>query len=139
MRAGTYSAVVATDDGLAIAELVSRYCDAVALGDETAFRACWATDARWTGPGLDKTGVEAIVRAWATMRGRVTSAVQEIESGSVDLHGSTATGSWQIRERVVPADGPPRETVGRYDDEYVLGDDGWQFARRAFTPRPAAT
>ena len=126
-------------DGLAITDLVSRYCDAVALADETAFRACWATDARWTGPGLDKVGVEAIVRAWATMRARVATAVQEIESGSVELHGTTATGTWWIRERVVPVDGPPRETVGRYDDEYVFGDDGWRFARRAFTPRPAAT
>lgn len=132
-----------TDDGpagLAIADLVSRYCDAVAAADEAGFRSCWAADARWTGPGLDETGVDAIVRAWSKLRARVVSAVQEIEGGSIDLHGPTATGSWQIRERVVPVDGPPRETVGRYDDEYVLGDDGaWRFAARAFTPRPAAT
>lgn len=127
----------------AIVDLVGRYCDAVAAADAARFRACWADGARWTGPGLDKTGVDAIVRAWATMRGRYASAVQTIEGGTVDLHGTTARGSWSVREQLVALDGSTRETVGRYDDEYVYGEidgvEAWRFARRAFTPAPAAT
>jgi len=53
---------------LAIESLVARYCDAVARADEAAFASCWAPDAHWTGPGLDRRGAEAITRAWAKMR-----------------------------------------------------------------------
>ncbi len=120
---------------LAIADLVARYCDAAARADEAGFAACWTDDASWSGPGLDKTGRDDIVRAWAKMRGRFTVALQGVASGTVEVHGLTATGSWWIRELLVPVDGPPRETVGRYDDAYEHSTDGgWRIARRAFTP-----
>ena len=133
---------------LAIADLVARYCDAVARADEAAFASCWASDARWTGPGLDRRGAETIVATWARIRVRFAVALQGIQSGTVrvdvtDPHRLRATGSWWIREQLVPVQGPARETVGRYDDEYVYGPGGWQFASRAFTPAvtpgPAAT
>jgi ketosteroid isomerase-like protein len=124
---------------LAIADLVARYCDAVARADAAAFAACWAPDARWTGPGLDRTGAEVITRAWEKMRARVTLAIPAILSGSVHVDGLAATGTWWIRETLQQTDGVVRETVGRYDDAYVYGADGWQFAGRAFTPVPAAT
>lgn len=119
---------------LAIEALVARYCDAAARADETAFTACWADDARWTGPGLDRTGRDAIVRTWARMRSRFACAIQGIQSGTVRVDGVTATGTWWIREVLVATDGSARETVGRYDDEYTLGPDGWRFAERRFTP-----
>lgn len=122
---------------LAIEDLVARYCDAAARGDEAAFAACWAPDARWTGPGLDRSGVAAITRAWATMRERYAVALQGLQSGTVRVHGDTATGRWWIREVLVTVDGTMRETVGRYDDEYVCGDDGWRIASRVFTPAGA--
>ena len=51
------------------------------------------------------------------------------------IDGDTATGTWWIRELLVPLDGPPRETIGRYDDEYASAtDEGWRLASRAFTP-----
>ncbi|MBM3660787.1 MAG: nuclear transport factor 2 family protein [Actinobacteria bacterium] len=123
---------------LAIADLVARYCDAVARADQVAFASCWAADAEWTGPGLDRTGRPDIVRAWAKMRARFTVALQGVVSGRVQVLGATATGTWWIRELLVPVAGPPRETVGRYDDEYGYDADptspGWCITRRAFTP-----
>lgn len=132
---------------LAIADLVARYCDAAARADEPAFASCWAPDARWTGPGLDRRGADAIVATWAKIRVRFALALQGIQSGTVRVDGTRATGSWWIREHLVPLDGAPRETVGRYDDEYVYaevdGVGGWRFASRVFTPAvrpgPAAT
>ena len=126
---------------LAIADLVARYCDAVARADEPGFASCWAPDARWTGPGLDRSGAASIVATWAKIRVRFAVALQGIQSGCVRVDGTRASGSWWIREHLVPVDGPARETVGRYDDEYVLGPDGWRFASRAFTPAvtPGAT
>lgn len=126
---------------LAIEDLVASYCDAAARADEATFASCWTHDATWTGPGLDRTGRDAIVRAWAKMRARFTVALQGVVSGRVQVHGATATGTWWIRELLVPLDGPPRETVGRYDDHYAYVDGpdgpdgpGWRIARRAFTP-----
>jgi len=123
---------------LAIADLVARYCDAAARADEAAFAACWTEDASWTGPGLDQTGRERIVRAWGKLRGRFAVAIQGVVSGTVQVRGVTATGSWWIRELLVPLDGPPRETVGRYDDVYAYSEvGGWRIASRVFTPAGA--
>ena len=121
---------------LAIADLVARYCDAVARADVAQFAACWTSDAHWTGPGLDRTGVDEITRTWARMRARFTLALQAIQSGVVHVDGTGrhATGTWWIRELLEQSDGVVRETVGRYDDEYVYGEDGWRFAVRRFTP-----
>ena len=124
---------------LAIEDLVARYCDAAARADGAAFASCWTADARWSGPGLDRTGRDEIVRAWAKMRARFTLALQGIVSGTVRIDGGRATGTWWIRELLVPVDGAPRETVGRYDDEYAYDAvaGGWRIRRRAFTPAGA--
>ena len=119
---------------LAIADLVARYCDAVARADVAQFAACWTSDAHWTGPGLDRTGADEITRTWARMRARFTLALQAIQSGAVHIDGRHGTGTWWIRELLEQSDGVVRETVGRYDDEYVYGEDGWRFAVRRFTP-----
>jgi len=121
---------------LAITDLVARYCDAVARADRRQFAACWAPDAHWTGPGLDRVGADEITRTWAKIRARFTVALQGVQSGTVRVDGTGhhATGTWWIRELLQQSDGVVRETVGRYDDEYVHGADGWQFARRGFTP-----
>lgn len=119
---------------LAIGDLVARYCDAVARADLDAFRACWTDDARWTGPGLDRRGVDAIASTFAASRARFATAVQAILSGSVQVvDHERATGAWWIRETLVTVDGATRFTTGRYDDEYVRRGDGWQFTSRAFT------
>jgi len=121
---------------LAIADLVARSCDAVARADAAQFAACWSPDARWTGPGLDRRGADEIARTWARMRARFTLALQAIQSGVVHVDGTGrhGTGTWWIRELLEQSDGVVRETVGRYDDEYVYGEDGWRFAARRFTP-----
>lgn len=120
---------------LAIEDLVARYCDAAARADEAAFASCWTDDAHWTGPGLDRSGRADIVRAWAKMRARYVVALQGVASGHVRVDGTTASGTWWIRELLVTADGTSRETVGRYDDAYVsTAGGGWRIARRAFTP-----
>ncbi len=123
---------------IAIEDLVARYCDAAARADEAGFASCWTADARWTGPGLDKTGSDAIVGAWAKMRGRFSTALQGVISGTVRVDGHAATGTWWIRELLVPLDGAPRETVGRYDDVYAYTvEGGWRIVSRAFTPAGA--
>jgi uncharacterized protein (TIGR02246 family) len=124
---------------LAIEHLVARYCDAVTRADATTFASCWTVDGHWLGPGLDRRGRDDITRAWEKMRGRVRFAVQAIQSHRVRIEGTRATGTCWVRELLVSHDGAPRETVGRYDDEYEYGVDGWQLARRAFTPVRAAT
>jgi uncharacterized protein (TIGR02246 family) len=127
------------DDALAIGRLIDEYSDAVGRGDGEAFGRCWTADGRWTGPGLDCEGIDAITGAFAKLRGRITSAEQEVLEGNVTVEGDGATGSWQIHETIVDRDGNERERVGRYDDEYRRTEAGWKFSRRAFTPAPAGT
>ena len=127
------------DDALAIGRLVDEYTDAVSRGDVEGFGRCWTAEGRWTGPGLDCEGIFAITSAFAKMRGRITSAEQEVLTGDVTVEGDRATGTWEIHETIVDRDHEVRERVGRYDDEYRRTRDGWKFASRAFTPAPAAT
>jgi uncharacterized protein (TIGR02246 family) len=121
-------------DALAIGRLVDEYADAVARGDVEAFGRCWTPDGRWTGPGLDREGVDAITEAFAKMRRRIATAEQEIVEGDVTVEGERAIGTWTIHETIVDLDGSERERVGRYDDEYRRTPDGWRFASRRFTP-----
>ena len=104
-----------------------------------AFGRCWTPEGRWTGPGLECEGIHAITSAFATMRGRIASAEQEVLEGDVVVEGDRATGTWEIHETIVDHDGNERERVGRYTDEYRRTPDGWRFASRDFTPAPAGT
>ena len=127
------------DDALAIGRLVDEYTDAVSRGDVEAFRRCWTPEGRWTGPGLECEGIDAITSAFAKMRGRITAAEQTVVEGDVEIEGDRATGTWLIHEAIVDRHGSERERVGRYTDEYSRTPDGWRFATRAFTPAPAGT
>jgi uncharacterized protein (TIGR02246 family) len=122
------------EDALAIGRLIDEYADAVSRGDVDAFGRSWTPDGRWTGPGLECEGIDAITSAFAKLRGRITSADQEVVEGDVVVEGGGATGTWEIRETIVDRDGSERARVGRYDDEYRRTPDGWKFARRSFTP-----
>jgi uncharacterized protein (TIGR02246 family) len=121
-------------DEAAIRELVERYCNAAARNDLDAFRTFWTPEARWTGPSLEREGILAIVSGFAKLRARVASTEPTIVTGSVRVDGDHATGWWEIREHIVGHDGVERDTIGRYDDEYVRTKSGWRFARRHFTP-----
>jgi uncharacterized protein (TIGR02246 family) len=122
------------DDALAIGRLIDEYTDAVSRGDAEAFGRCWTAEGRWTGPGLECEGIDAIRSAFAKMRGRIASAEQEILEGDVTVEADHAKGTWEIHETIVDHDGSERERVGCYDDEYRRTPDGWRFTRRAFTP-----
>jgi uncharacterized protein (TIGR02246 family) len=122
------------DDALAIGRLIDEYTDAVSRGDVDAFSRCWTPDGRWTGPGLECEGIDAITSAFATMRGRIASAEQEVLEADVVIEGDGATGTWEIHETIVDVDGNERERVGCYADEYRRTPGGWKFASRHFTP-----
>jgi len=79
------------DDPLAIGRLVDEYADAVARGDVEAFGRCWMPDGRWTGPGLECEGVDAIANAFAKLRGRIAAAEQEMVEADVTVEGYRTT------------------------------------------------
>ena len=116
--------------------LVERYCDAARRADLAALAACWAPEGRWTGPGLNCEGIHAITSRFGEMRARVASADPQVVSGSATIgaDGVHAAGSWEIREHIVGHDGSERDTIGRYDDEYIRTSGNWRFRSRNFTP-----
>jgi uncharacterized protein (TIGR02246 family) len=122
------------DDALAISRLIDAYIDAVSRGDVEAFGRFWTPEGRWTGPGLDCSGIFAITRTFAKMRERIRAAEQTVVEGDVEIEGDRATGSWLIHEAIVDRDGKERQRVGRYDDTYRRTREGWKFASRHFTP-----
>jgi len=129
---------VSTDDFVAIQRLVHRYADAVVHRDASQWGLCWAETARWDlGRGRLVEGREAIVALWLSAMKGMAAVVQTVQNGDawrVDGVPGQAVGRWYISERFARADGSRGILLAHYDDEYVDGESGWQFASRMLQP-----
>ncbi len=113
----------------AIVDLVQDCAAAVGAFDADRWAAQWTDDATWDLAGHVTEGIEAIRETWEQSMEMFGSVVQRIHRGTVEVDGDTATGGWLISEQVQSG----HVMLGFYDDVYAHTDDGWRFARRAFT------
>lgn len=116
-----------------IADLVHRYADAIVHRDEQQWAATWAADAVWElGEGRRIEGLDTILQLWNTTMDGFAAVVQNVLNGTyeVDEASGTGTGRWYIIEHWQRANDARGVMLAYYDDEYVLTDDGWCFARR---------
>lgn len=132
------SGPTSTDDFVAIQRLVHRYADAVVHRDAAQWGRCWAEDATWDlGRGRLVEGRDAIVALWLSAMKGMAAVVQTVQNGDAwnvgDVAGRAA-GRWYVSERFARADGNRGILLAHYDDEYVRGDEGWQFASRMLQP-----
>ncbi|NDI47162.1 nuclear transport factor 2 family protein [Goekera deserti] len=119
------------EDELAVRDLVARYCDAVSRRDPVAWAGTWTDDAVWDlGGGRVVHGRAAVVELWTSALERYPWVAQLAPTGTVQLDGGTATGSWWVLELNHRADGTGALHLGHYDDVYRRTDAGWRFAAR---------
>ena len=119
-----------------VADLVHRYCDAVVRQDREQWASCWAEDSRWDlGPNRVIEGRVGIVEHWAESMAPIEAVVQLASNGEVTATGeAAAAGRWYITEHVKRRTGELGMLLAWYDDTYVRGEDGGQFASRRLTP-----
>jgi hypothetical protein len=101
----------------------------VSTADIDRWAETWAHDARWAIPGEGVIeGRDAIREAFGRIRATYLLCVQEILSGSVDVHDALhASARWYVRElQWSDRDGEVvgSELIGTYDDEIARGNDG---------------
>lgn len=134
----TASDDLATRDGLAIRDLISRVARCADGDDVEAYVALFTPDASWEMPGAERRGHDDI-RAGSLER-RATGAIgpgsntrHVVGTVAVDLDGdrATAASTWQFYVDTVTA--PRLALMGTYDDTFVRTPDGWRLARRVIT------
>lgn len=121
------------DDGQAVRDLVARFSDAVNRRDPAAAGALFAEDGTWHVPGMDvQHGPDAVAAQLQGLLDGMTSLVQLVHSGTVDVDGDRASARWYLSEHGVTTDGTPVTFVGCYDDVAERGAGAWRFAERRF-------
>jgi ketosteroid isomerase-like protein len=100
--------------------------------DADDWAACWAEDAVWDLAGMRVEGRAAIRALWGQAMQGFAFVGFFVQPGPLTIHGDRAQGRVWTHELLVEAGGARRQTVGRYDDEYVREAAGWRFASRRF-------
>jgi uncharacterized protein (TIGR02246 family) len=119
-----------------ISNLVTLIAHASDGGDLETYDATFADDASVEYPGMEPMKGKATILA--TFRGMYdagfagpTSNIRHVVSTTaVSVHGDAATAASYAQIVTLGGSGPAM--LGRYDDEFVRGADGWRFARRVF-------
>lgn len=117
----------------AIRTLVHTYADAVTHHDSSRWGETWATDGVWEIGRGEQRGREAIVTAFDTAMGLFASVVQLAGNGEATFEDQKGRGRWYMTEYARTVKGNAVFYVGHYDDEYVMEDGRWCFARRELT------
>ena len=121
------------DDVAAIRALNDAYADAVFRRDAGDWGALWAEDAGWSLMGMQVQGREAIVALWNQAMAGFAFVGFFVQHGAIAVSGDRAEGRIWTNEVLETLDGTQSRPVGRYDDIYVRGGDGWRFHHRTFT------
>jgi ketosteroid isomerase-like protein len=123
----------ATDDLVAIQQLLARHNTAVDSGDGPEYADTWTRDGSSVTPNGTTTGWEALT-ALANSVPRAVPGIRHLTTNHlIRLDGDSATATVYL---VATAGHDPTRvlTTGHYADELHRTADGWRFARRVFTP-----
>lgn len=112
---------------------MEAYADAVFRRDADDWAACWDENAVWDLAGMRVEGRAAIRALWEQAMQGFTFVGFFVQPGPLTLAGDRAQGLVYTHELLVQADGARRQTVGRYEDDYVRRPDGWRFVERRFS------
>lgn len=130
------SFIGATEDRLAIRELLDSYSDAVCRVDADAWGDTWADDGVWELPEYPQMsevkGKPQIVAMWKEAMTHYPGILFVTTPGSIVVEGDRATVRCYTSEVYDDAGGVTRRDRGRYDDVVVKRNGRWLFLRRRF-------
>ena len=123
-------------DELAIHRVLSRYCHTIDDGAFDDFAELWADDAEFVLRGTVTRGRAAIRDAIEAMQPPERRGRHLTMNRAIDVDGDAAHAVSDFlffgRDPGAPAEGTADlHYLGRYHDDFVRTDAGWQFRRRA--------
>lgn len=101
--------------------------------DTTRWAATWAVDGVWEIGRGEQKGRSAITTAFDGAMGLFESVVQLAGNGTATIGETQGRGRWYMTEYARTRTGKTLFYIGHYDDEYVLENGRWCFARRKLT------
>ena len=126
----------ATEDRLAIRELLDAYSDAVCEVDADAWGDTWADEGVWELPDYPDIGAVHgrmnIVEKWKETMKSYPGIIFVTTPGSIVVEGERATVRCYTSEVYDDASGATHRDRGRYDDIVVKRNGRWLFLRRRF-------
>ena len=125
----------ASEEKLAIRELLDRYCDGVNQRDPEIWGSTWSENALWEIPHLEikYEGKENIVNIWNEAMKGYPFVHMMAQPAYINVDGDKATmRSYTVETAVLP-DGTELHPCGQYEDECVKEDGEWKFSKRSFT------
>ncbi|BFM38830.1 nuclear transport factor 2 family protein [Synechocystis sp. LKSZ1] len=115
--------------------LVSQFADAVNRRDADLFKTLWLEEGVWEIKppiAVMVTGQNNIVDIFSNLLARWDFFVQMIHSGVVSIAGEQAQARWCMEEIGRSHDGQGFHNYGYYEDQFVLREGRWYFARRTY-------
>lgn len=124
-------------DRAELLELVARHAQLTDDGDWETRVGLYAEDGEFTSlDGVVRRGSDELREAFSATAGRITG--KHITSNTVlTLDGDRASGLTDYAFFMVTGDAIVPGSVGRYQDEFVKGSDGWRFRSRRIVPLTA--
>lgn len=126
----------ATEDRLAIRELLDAYSDAVCEVDAEAWGDTWAEEGVWELPDYPEIGAvhgrTNIVASWKDAMTHYPGIMFVTTPGSIVVEGDRATVRCYTSEVYDDANGATHRDRGRYEDIVVKRNGRWLFLRRRF-------
>ena len=118
-----------------VADVLLRYASAIDQRDWDRFRTCFTPDctADYGDVGLFE-GVEALTEFMIASHADMGHTFHRITNIEVEVDGPGAVARSYVDAVLLDATGSSGvNPVGRYDDELVLGPDGWRISKRVVT------
>ena len=125
--------LIATDDRLAIRELMDAYGDAVCRCHADDWVATWAPDGRWSIRGQEIVGREALRSVWCQAMAAYKFVSFTSYPGALWADGNAVHTRVQTTEWLTPVQGRVRRQHGTYEDRLVKLAGRWYFAHRRFS------
>ncbi|MDO8251369.1 MAG: nuclear transport factor 2 family protein [Rhodoferax sp.] len=125
--------IIATEDRLAIRELMDAYGDAVCRRNAEDWVATWAPDGHWSIRGQEIAGRAALRTVWCQAMTAYKFVSFTSYPGALWAEGDTVHARVQTTEWLTPVQGRVRRQHGTYDDRLVKLAGRWYFAHRRFS------
>jgi uncharacterized protein (TIGR02246 family) len=130
------TAVLSTDDILAIQQLAASYNHAVDSGDGPGFAGTFTSDGILEAGGNTIKGQDALAEFATNVPSGLPCPRHVATNLLIEGSGDEASLRAYVHVYILKGE-PPTATVatsGRYEDQLLRIDGEWRFARRVFTP-----
>ncbi|MFV8318480.1 nuclear transport factor 2 family protein [Mycobacterium sp. 23] len=124
-----------------ISDLLVRYATGIDRRDWSLFRTVFTEDCQLDYGEIGAwSGVDAVTDFMEKVHAMAGHTLHRLTNQAIDVNGDNAVARTYVDALIMAADNKSGVNgIGFYDDEMVRTQQGWQIARRRFTPVRVST